>query len=374
MPNAPGDPRLKGTRWVNPELVVQVAFTEWTAEGRLRHPTFVGLREDKPAAEVVREEPRMPKSVAIVSAASRNEIAGVTLTHPDRVLYPEEGLTKRDVALYYERVAPWILPHLAGRPTTLVRCPEGIGTRNRKACFYQKHVSAGLPTTVTRVKVNEKTKVGEYVVVDSLPSLIALVQLGFLELHTSNARADHLEKPDRLVFDLDPDPSLPWERVVAAALTLRKRLAALGLASFVKTTGGKGLHVVTPIVRGPDWETCVAVSRRIVQLMEAEEPESYVTTMSKKERVGRIFLDYLRNARGATSVAAYSTRASAGAPVSVPISWDEVQDADPRHGSWTVRSLQERLTQARPDPWEAYASVRQRLTASLLKALLARRR
>jgi bifunctional non-homologous end joining protein LigD len=331
----------------------------------------VGLREDKPAAEVVREEPRMPRSVAIVSATSRNEIAGVTLTHPDRVLYPEEGLTKSDVALYYERVAPWILPHLAGRPTTLVRCPEGIGAGSRRACFYQKHVSAGLPSTVTRVKVKEKTKVSEYVVVDSLPSLMALVQLGFLELHTSNARADRLEQPDRLVFDLDPDPSLPWERVVAAALTVRKRLEALGLASFVKTTGGKGLHVVTPIVPGPDWETCVAVSRRIVQLMEAEEPEAYVTTMSKKQRVGKIFLDTLRNARGATSVAAYSTRASAGAPVSVPIAWDEMQDADPKHGSWTVRTLQERLTEARPDPWKAYASVRQRLTASLLKALLA---
>jgi bifunctional non-homologous end joining protein LigD len=224
---------------------------------------------------------------------------------------------------------------------------------------------------VTRVKIQEKSKVGEYVVVDSLPSLIVLVQLGFLELHTSSARADRLEQPDRLVFDLDPDPSLPWDRVVAAALALRKRLSALGLASFVKTTGGKGLHVVTPIVRGPDWETCVAVSRRVVQLMEADEPHAYVTTMSKERRTGKVFLDYLRNARGATSVAAYSTRARAGAPVSVPISWAEVPDADPGRGAWTVQNLRERLTEASRDPWEGYASTRQRLTASLLRTVAA---
>jgi|PersoiStandDraft_1058852.scaffolds.fasta_scaffold06212_2 bifunctional non-homologous end joining protein LigD len=370
---ASGAPRSMGARWVKPELVAEVAFAEWTPDGKLRHPTFSGLREDKPAVEVVREEPGMPKPVVSVSAASRSEIAGVTLTHPDRVLYPEEGLTKRDVALYYERVAPWILPHLAGRPTTLVRCPEGIAKGIGRRCFYQKHVGTGLPATVTRVKIKEKSKVGEYVVVDSLPSLIVLVQLGFLELHTSNARADRLEQPDRLVFDLDPDPSLPWDRVVAAALAMRKRLSALGLASFVKTTGGKGLHVVTPIVRGPDWETCLTVSRRVVQLMEADEPHAYITTMSKEKRTGRVFLDYLRNARGATSVAAYSTRARAGAPVSVPISWDEVPGADPRRGSWTVQNLRERLTEASRDPWEGYASTRQRLTASLLRTVAARK-
>lgn len=278
------------------------------------------------------------------------------------MLFPGDGLTKRDVALYYERVAPLILPHLAGRPTTLVRCPEGIGAGTGRACFFQKHVGAGVPDSVKRVKVTEKDGVGEYVVVDSLPSLVALVQLGVLELHTSNARADRLEQPDRLVFDLDPGPSVPWTRVVAAATEVRDRLSALGLASFVKTTGGKGLHVVAPIVRGPGWEACAAVARRVVREMEADEPRAYVTTMSKAKRRGKVFLDSLRNERGNTSVAAYSTRARPGAPVSVPISWDELASGGVRSDSFSVRNLGERLAGAAGrDPWKDYASTRQRL-------------
>lgn len=294
--------------------------------------------------------------------AERCEIAGVVLSHPDRVLFPGEGLTKRDVAFYYERVAPLILSHLAGRPTTLVRCPEGIGAGTGRACFFQKHVGAGIPASVTRVRVPEKSGVGEYVVVDSLPSLIALVQLGLLELHTSNARADRLEQPDRLVFDLDPGPSVPWSRVVAAATDLRERLSALGLASFVKTTGGKGLHVVTPIVRGPGWESCAAVARSVVREMEADEPRAYVTTMAKAKRRGKVFLDTLRNDRGNTSVAAFSTRARPLAPVSVPISWDELANGGVRSDSFTVRNLGERLAGASAsDPWKDYATKRQRL-------------
>jgi bifunctional non-homologous end joining protein LigD len=281
------------------------------------------------------------------------------------VIYPDPGLTKLDVARYYERVADLILPHLEGRPTTLVRCPEGLGKGGSKGCFFQKHVGSGVPTTVRRVKVQEKEKVGEYVVVDSLPSLIALVQIGILELHTSNARADRLEQPDRLVFDLDPAPGIPWKRIAVAARTVRKELASLGFDSFLKTTGGKGLHVVLPLVRGPGWETCLAASRAIVQRIEAREPGTYVTVMSKIQRTGKIFLDYLRNTRGATSVAAYSVRARPGAPISLPISWDQLDDVDPKRPVFTVADV----AVDRPDPWRGYRSTRQRLTAAVLRTL-----
>jgi len=293
----------------------------------------------------------------------------VTISHPERELFPGEGITKLDLARYYDSVADFILPHLEGRPTTLVRCPEGIGNGAKRSCFFQKHVAAGLPASVTRVKVQEKEKVGEYVVVDTVETLLSLVQLGFLELHTSNARADKLEQPDRIVLDLDPDAAVPWARVVDAARTLRARLEALGLASFVKTTGGKGLHVVVPFVRGPGWEACAAASRAVVRLLEAEDPSAYVTTMSKEKRKGKIFLDYLRNSRGATSVAAYSVRARPGAPVSMPVAWEALDDPAFTPGGFTLRTAPQFRRSLESDPWAAYTARRQRLSAAILKTL-----
>ncbi len=190
------------------------------------------------------------------------------LTHANRVVYPSQGVTKRDLALFYESIADRILPHLAGRPTSLVRCPEGVD----KECFYQKHVGLGVPEDIRRVKIREKTKVGDYLVVDTLPALISLVQIGILEIHTWNSVVDRLERPDRVVFDLDPAPDVPWTRVVAAARLVRKRLEALGLESFVKTTGGKGLHVVVPLASGVTWEQGADFTRAVAESLAREDP------------------------------------------------------------------------------------------------------
>jgi bifunctional non-homologous end joining protein LigD len=353
--------------WIRPELVAEVEFTGWTRDGLLRHPSFKGLREDKPAAKITRERPAPASSG---SAKSNNgniheavmKVAGVTLTHPDRVLYPDQGITKRELAFFYEEIAGWILPHLADRPLTLVRCPEGY----QKDCFYQKHVGENLPDWVRRVDIKEKGSVGQYVVVDSLPGLIALVQMGVLEIHTWGSRSDRVEQPDRLTFDLDPDAELPWKRMIEAARSLRRIVGGLGLNGFVKTTGGKGLHVVVPIVRKYEWNDIKEFSKRVAEQMTREAPDRYLATMSKAKRKGKIFIDYLRNGWGATAVAAYSTRARAGAPVSTPLTWEEVAEGI-RPDQFNVRNLSRRLARLKKDPWENYESARRPITAAMMK-------
>lgn len=288
--------------------------------------------------------------------AAAVEIAGVRLTHPDRVLYPAQGITKRALAEFYVAIADWILPHVVARPTSLVRCPEGIA----EPCFYQKHTGHWAPEALRRVRIQERRKVGEYLVVDDVAGLVGLVQMGILEIHTWNAVAEHLEQPDRLVFDLDPAEDVPWKATVAGARVLRARLQALGLETFLKTTGGKGLHLVAPIRRGPSWDECAAFARGVAEDLAREAPEAFVATMSKAKRHGRIFIDHLRNVRGATSIAAYSTRAKPGAPVSTPIAWDEL-GARMRPDRFTVANLQRRLRGLAADPWADYATTRQRL-------------
>jgi bifunctional non-homologous end joining protein LigD len=360
--------------WVKPELVAEVVFSEWTDEGKLRHPSFQGLREDKPAAEVVRELPASTEEVVGHRSSARSaatappadpppaaegseaEVAGVRLTHADRVLYPRQGITKRDLALFYQEIADWILPHLRDRPTTLVRCPQGA----HKECFYQKHSGYWAPASVRRVKIREKLKVGEYLIVDSLPALVGLVQIGILEIHTWNSVVERLERPDRIVLDLDPGPGVEWPRVIDAARLVRERLEAAGLESFVKTTGGKGLHVVVPIATGPGWDETAAFARSLADRLAREQPRAYIARMAKAERKGRIFIDYLRNVRGATSVAAYSTRAEPAAPVSVPVGWDELSPTV-RSDSYTVANVPRRLAQLKEDPWARYWTVRQKL-------------
>jgi len=344
-------PRMARAHWVKPELVANVTFGEWTPDGRLRHPSFKGLREDKAAREVVREKP-----VAPARGEEAIAIEGVRITHPDRVLYPEQAITKRELAAFYVSIADRILPHLLARPTTLVRCPEGLGGE----CFYQKHAGQWAPPSLRRVKIQEKRKIGDYLIVDDLPGLIGLVQLGILEIHTWNSRVEHLEQPDRLVFDLDPAEDVPWPAVIAAARLLRARLEDRGLASFVKTTGGKGLHLVVPITRGPGWDDCLAFSREMAEDLVREAPEAFVAVMSKARRTGRIYIDYLRNQRGATSVSAYSTRAKPEAPVSTPLTWDELRP-DVASTRYTVANLPRRLASLRADPWAGFAETRQRL-------------
>jgi bifunctional non-homologous end joining protein LigD len=344
-------PRMARAHWVKPELVANVSFGEWTPDGRLRHPSFKSLREDKAPREVVREKP-----VAAARGEEAIAIEGVRITHPGRVFYPEQGITKRELAAFYVSIGDWILPHLLDRPTTLVRCPEGLNGE----CFYQKHTGYWAPPSLRRVKIQEKKKVGEYLVVDDLPGLVGLVQIGILEIHTWNSRVEHLEQPDRLVFDLDPAEDVPWPAVIAAARVVRARLEAHELESFVKTTGGKGLHLVVPIMRGPSWDDCLDFSRDLAEELVREAPEAFVAVMSKARRAGRIFIDYMRNQRGSTSVAAYSTRAKREAPVSTPLTWDELRpDVESAH--YTVANLARRFASLKADPWAKYAQTRQRL-------------
>lgn len=284
-----------------------------------------------------------------------DEIAGVRITHPDRVIYPLQGVTKRDLARFYETIADWILPQVRGRPTSLVRCPEGIA----KGCFYQKHVGVWAPAALRRVRIQEKRKVGEYLVVEDLAGLIGLVQIGILEIHTWNAVVERLEQPDRLVFDLDPGDGVMWRDVVAGARRVREVLGGIGLESFLKTTGGKGLHVVVPIESGPGWPECLGFARALAETLAREAPHQFTATVAKRERRGRIYVDYLRNARGATAVAAYSTRARPGAPVSTPVTWDEVGRRRP--DAYTVATIPRRLSALRRDPWGGYEQSRRRL-------------
>ncbi len=363
--------------WVTPDLVAEVSFSEWTTDGRMRHPSFQGLREDKPATSVTRELPARVEEVVDMPASSTTAakgkgrrrpdtasanapgeavVAGVRLTHADRVLYPIQKTTKRDLALFYESIADRILPHLEDRPTALVRCPEGVA----KECFYQKHVGAWAPDSLRRVKIREKTKVGEYLVVDSLPALVGLVQLGILEIHTWNSVVEQLERPNRVVFDLDPGPGVPWTRVIEGARLIRERLLALALESFVKTTGGKGLHVVVPLSPGPTWDEGADFARKLAESVAREDPRGYVSHMAKSARQGKIFIDYLRNVRGATSVAAYSTRAKPQAPVSVPLGWDELSPTI-KSDHYTIGNLPRRLAGLKTDPWAKYWTTRQKL-------------
>lgn len=250
------------------------------------------------------------------------------------------------------------------RPVVMVRCPEG----HRHECFYQKHAGAGMPKTLKVLPVKEKNKAGNYVVVERLEDLISLVQIGVLEIHVWGSRADRIEQPDRLVFDLDPDPSVAWPKVRESARQIRDFLSELGLESFVKTTGGKGLHLVVPIQRRHDWdevrEFCEAVARAIV----AADPDRYTANMSKAARGGKIFIDYLRNARGATSVAAYSSRSRPGATVSVPLDWAELNDQSSAN-QYTVQNLAGRLARLKHDPWARMSTVKQSITASMKKSL-----
>lgn len=351
--NPPKGADARGVHWLEPKLVGAVAFAEWTTDNLLRHPSFQGLREDKPAAQVTRENVSQQKKPPPASSQDNAEIAGIKLTHPDRVLYPGQGITKLELAHYYDQVADWMIPHLEGRPLTLVRCPAGL----KKHCFYQRHVTESLHDPIRSIPVKEGRSTVSYVSVDSTPGLIALVQMGVLEIHTWGSRQDHLERPDRLTFDLDPDPTLPWNRVREAAEVLRGRLSGLGFGAFVKTTGGKGLHVVVPITPKADWESIKAFARKVAEDLADEAPELYIATMSKAKRKGKIFIDYLRNARTATAIAAYSTRAHAGAPVSVPLRWDELT-TDVRGEHFNIRNVPERLARLRTDPWEGYEKAR----------------
>jgi bifunctional non-homologous end joining protein LigD len=336
-----------------------VEFRGWTADSVVRHAAFKGLREDKSAREVVEERPRMTstKRSEPTTAKARDgsvEIAGVRLTHPDRVLWEEQGVTKQGLAEFYAEIADWLLPHIVDRPLALVRCPSG----SQKSCFFQKHSWAGLADAIIRDTVRDEKGEEEILLVRDIKGVVGLVQAGVLEIHPWGASIDDIGHPDRIVLDLDPGEGVHWQDVIDGARELHGRLQALGLESFVKTTGGKGLHVVVPLMPKAGWEEVKDFARGLSEAMEADNPGLYLAKATKSERKGKIYVDYLRNARGATAVAAYSTRARAGAPVSTPLAWDELSPAlKPNH--FTVANLPARLGTLRQDPWADLFKVRQ---------------
>jgi len=404
----------RGVHWVEPRCVAQIAFVERTQDGLIRHASFQGLRDDKPAKEVRLESaeavgkgtkqkagagskgrtsrsegapsrsgaaassrassPSKPstssargkaeKSTAARVPATRRsrkaepaplelDVTRLEITHPDRVLFPEPGITKRELMLYYARVARWMLPHVAQRPLMLVRCPEGEGQQ----CFHQKHPSRGMPKAVQTLSVPQKKGPEDNLMIRDVEGLLGLVQMGALEIHSWGSRADQLDCPDQLVFDLDPDEGLPWRHVLDAAHTLRDRLSGDGLTSFVRLTGGKGLHLVVPVEPRTRWDQAKAFCESTARAMVQAEPERYVATMTKQRRKGRLFIDYFRNGLGATAVCNYSTRARPGAPVAAPISWDEL-DASARPDRFTVQNIERRLASLDGDPWSTFDEAR----------------
>jgi bifunctional non-homologous end joining protein LigD len=322
------------------------------------------MERRRPTGNAAADPPPCTMSAMVQATPAKNTtmVAGIRLTHPARVLYPDIGLTKLALARFYEEVAEWIVPHLAGRPLSLVRCPTGLGS-----CFYVKHATTAA-AVLRRIPIRERDKTSEYVVAESLPGVIALVQMNVLEIHTWGSTVAHVERPDRIIIDLDPGPETPWPQVIEAARLVRTAFEMLGLASFVKTTGGKGLHVVAPLRPERDWDTCFAFARGVAEFIVRQEPTRYTTALPKKGRERKILLDYLRNHRGSTAVAAFSTRARAGAPVSVPIAWEELS---PHLTSdhFTVANLRRRLRRLKDDPWRDYWTLRQRISAKALAAV-----
>ncbi len=293
-------------------------------------------------------------------AAQREEIeiAGVRLTSPEKVLYPEQGITKRALADYYLAVAEAMLPHVANRPITLVRCPTG----RQKKCFYQRHAGSGVPAELGEVEISGFEDSGAYLYIRDAQGLVALVQMGVLEVHPWGANVDRPERPDRVIFDLDPGEGLGFGDVVQAAHDLRAVLQKMGLESFAKTTGGKGLHLVAPIERRHEWKAVKAFARALAEKLSAEQPNRFLSRISIAERRGRIFVDYLRNDPTSTAIAPYSTRSRAGAPVATPLAWEEVSaDLDP--ASFSVTTVPDRLARLGGDPWTDIGKVRQRLPA-----------
>jgi bifunctional non-homologous end joining protein LigD len=372
----PEEERGRKGIWVDPKLVAEVEFTGFTAQGHVRHAAFKGLREDKSATEVVREKPMAtrtaakakttkkttkaktsaPKKSAAPARATKAKSAGtgpVKFTHPGRIYWSDAAITKQQLADYYTSVWDHIAPHVVRRPMALVRCPDGVDGQ----CFFQKHASAGLDNERIRRIKDEKGE--ELIYIDDLDGLLTMVQAGVLEIHVWGSTVDDIEHCDRLVFDFDPGDDVPWAAVNKAARELRARLADLKLTSFVKTTGGKGLHVVVP-TGGAPWDDTKDFAHAMVLAMEADAPDKYVSKMTKSIRGGKIFLDYLRNGRGATAIVAYSTRARSGATVSVPVDWDEL---GPKltPDKFTVLNIGKRLASLKKDPWADIGKVKQKL-------------
>ncbi len=339
--------RSSRIHWLKPQLIAEVEFKAWTHDQILRHASYLGLREDKKAKEVRLEKPTKPK------AENKGTASSFHITHPDRLIYENEKITKLDVANYYQSVSPWMLKHLRNRPLSFLRCPSGAGA----ACFFQKHIDHSGMADVHEDAIQEQ-KVS---FIDSPEGLLQLVQWGVLEFHTWQCHVDQDSHPDQLIFDLDPDAGLPWKKVVQGALQMKEILERLSLKSFLKTTGGKGLHLHVPLAPIYSWEQGKAFAKALSQSLVEEHPELYTTEISKQKRKGKIFLDYLRNGVGATAIAPYSLRAKGRPVVALPLAWSELQKIK---GSdlFDMRAVLKRLAQQKQDPWKGYASLKQKIS------------
>jgi bifunctional non-homologous end joining protein LigD len=345
-------PKEANIHWARPDLVAEIEFAGWTGAGMVRQAAFKGLREDKSAFEVEAETPAKAARTKVAKPEPGGAVVmGVSISNPDKPWWPHEDppVTKGDLARYYEAVGDWMIDHIKGRPCSILRTPDGIGGEK----FFQRHAMSGSSSLLELVTVSGDRK--PYLQIDRVEGLAAVAQLGAVELHPWNCQPGDPDLPGRLVFDLDPAPDVPFGRVIEAAVELRKRLKALGLTAFCKTTGGKGLHVVTALTadkKSPDWSAAKTFAREVCRRLSADQPDRFSMTMAKKDRGGRIFLDYLRNDRMATAVAPLSPRASEGATVSMPVDWPQVRAGlDPK--KFTVRTAPALLRKNRP--WKDYA-------------------
>ncbi|AMS21835.1 ATP-dependent DNA ligase [Pseudomonas synxantha] len=352
--------QARGVHWVEPTLVGEVQFTEWTREGVVRQAAFLGLRTDKPAAQIIHEQPRTAKSLEKPKKPkAKTTESGVKVTHPERVIDTQSGTQKQQLAQFYAGISQWILPFLRSRPVSLLRAPEGIEGEQ----FFQKHSERMAIPHIKQLDQALDPGHARLMEIDSQDALVGAVQMGTVELHTWGATTDKIETPDLFVLDLDPDPALPWKAMLEAAQLTLSVLDELGLQAFVKTSGGKGLHLIVPLARRDGWDTVKAFAKAMAQFMTQQLPERFTATSGPKNRVGKIFIDYLRNARGASTVAAYSVRARPGLPVSVPVSRDELKDLRGAQ-QWTVANLHERLQGLKEDPWAGYAN-RQKISKKM---------
>jgi bifunctional non-homologous end joining protein LigD len=321
----------------------------------------------------MKKDAAAPSRKAAGQHTDRPVVAGIGISHPDRMLFPAAARTKLDLAEYYDSVADWMLPDLVDRPLTLVHCPNGVpagGARKDVDCIFMKHAKVWGPAAIRRVRIREKTKVGEYLIADSRSALVGLAQMNVLEIHTWNSRFAQVERPDRIVVDLDPGEAVQWPVVVRAARLVREVLRAVDLESFVKTTGGRGLHVVVPVEPRADWTECLEFARSFAEMLVRREPELFTERFAKAGRQDKILIDYLRNNRTNTSVAAYSTRAKPDAPVSTPLAWTELTASRPP-ARFTMDVVRRRLATLRADPWRDYWRSPRPISAAATRALRA---
>ncbi|MCO4880997.1 DNA ligase D [Paraburkholderia caribensis] len=369
--NPPNPEKDREFHWLKPDIVAEVSFLEWTPGGEIRHPVFHAIREDKPAAAIT-EETVVDDPASGLSGSTRERpgprgtviISDVRISNAQRIMDEVTGHTKLDLVRYYDEIAEWALPYLHCRPLALVRAPDGI----QKELFFQKHSERARIPGVEELPRELHLGHPPLLVANTREALVGLAQMSVVEMHSWNGVAPDLEHPDRVIFDLDPDPALPWHAMLEAASLVKVVLDEIGLRSFAKTSGGKGFHIVVPLTRRQEWDEVKAFSQAVAQHMARVVPQKFSAVLGPKNRVGKIFIDYLRNSKGASTVAPFSVRARSGMAVSMPVSWDELKDVG-RGDQWTMSQAVKRQRTLSDDPWAAYWRTRQGITAAMRRAV-----